>query len=123
MRKKSRLWHPAATLEVVGDFLIIADTYQAADLQRYCFDLVALNLGTGNGTSVLAALRAVEAVTGRRVPTVLAARRPGDPPALYADATMAARVLGWRPRFTAIEPMVEHAAAWFQKERQRESSR
>ncbi|MDG0067621.1 UDP-glucose 4-epimerase GalE [Burkholderia sp. IO2] len=84
---------------------------------------VALNLGTGNGTSVLAALRAVEAVTGRRVPTVLAARRPGDPPTLYADATMAARVLGWRPRFTAIEPMVEHAAAWFQKERQRESSR
>ncbi|VWB47303.1 UDP-glucose 4-epimerase [Burkholderia aenigmatica] len=79
---------------------------------------VALNLGTGKGTSVLDALRAVEAVTGRRVPTVTAARRPGDPPALYADATKAALVLGWRPRFTAIEPMVEHAAAWFQKELQ-----
>jgi len=79
---------------------------------------VALNLGTGKGTSVLDALRAVEAVTGRRVPTVTAARRPGDPPELYADATKAALVLGWRPRFTAIEPMVEHAAVWFQKELQ-----
>ncbi|RXV67740.1 UDP-glucose 4-epimerase GalE [Burkholderia stabilis] len=84
---------------------------------------VALNLGTGQGTSVLDALRAVEAVTGRRVPTVMAARRPGDPPALYADATKAALVLGWRPRFTAIEPMVEHAAAWFQRELQFESNR
>ncbi|WP_431227384.1 UDP-glucose 4-epimerase GalE [Burkholderia contaminans] len=82
---------------------------------------VALNLGTGKGTSVLDALRAVEAVTGRRVPTVTAARRPGDPPELYADATKAALVLGWRPRFTAIEPMVEHAAAWFQKALQFES--
>ncbi|WP_176049939.1 UDP-glucose 4-epimerase GalE [Burkholderia sp. BCC1644] len=83
---------------------------------------VALNLGTGKGTSVLEALRAVEAVTGRRVPTVMAARRPGDPPALYADATKAARVLGWRPRFTAIEQMVEHAAAWHRKAQQLEPS-
>ncbi|MBN3827951.1 UDP-glucose 4-epimerase GalE [Burkholderia sp. Ac-20384] len=84
---------------------------------------VALNLGTGKGTSVLDALRAVEAVTGRRVPTVTAARRPGDPPELYADATKAALVLGWRPRFTAIEPMVEHAAAWFQKALQFEAGK
>ncbi|WP_322086843.1 UDP-glucose 4-epimerase GalE [Burkholderia sp. BCC1999] len=83
---------------------------------------VALNLGTGKGTSVLEALRAVEAVTGCRVPTVMAARRPGDPPALYADATKAARVLGWRPRFTAIEQMVEHAATWHRKAQQLEPS-
>ncbi|MDS0794170.1 UDP-glucose 4-epimerase GalE [Burkholderia pseudomultivorans] len=79
---------------------------------------VALNLGTGNGTSVLEAIRAVETVTGRRVPTVTATRRPGDPPALYADATKADLVLGWQPRFTAIERMVEHAATWFRKELQ-----
>ncbi|VWD60500.1 UDP-glucose 4-epimerase [Burkholderia lata] len=84
---------------------------------------IALNLGTGKGTSVLDALRAVETVTGRRVPTVTAARRPGDPPELYADATKATLVLGWRPRFTAIEPMVEHAAAWFQKALQFESGK
>jgi len=38
------LWG-AVTLDTVGDFLIIADSYRAADLQAYCFDLVALNLG------------------------------------------------------------------------------
>ncbi|MBY4869916.1 UDP-glucose 4-epimerase GalE [Burkholderia sp. Bp9017] len=86
-------------------------------------DSVALNLGTGTGTSVLEAVRAVEAATGRAVPTVIAARRPGDPPALYADATKAGLVLGWRPRFIAIEQMVEHAARWFQKERHREAIR
>ncbi|EEE02767.1 UDP-glucose 4-epimerase GalE [Burkholderia multivorans] len=77
---------------------------------------VALNLGTGTGTSVLELVRAVETVTGSGVPTVMAARRPGDPPALYADATKAALVLGWRPRFAGIEPMVEHAARWFRQD-------
>ena len=80
----------------------------------------AFNLATGRGTSVLELIDAVAAATGRRVPMVLAARRPGDPPALYARADRAAQVLGWQPRFADIGPMVETAVQWFAKGTERE---
>jgi UDP-arabinose 4-epimerase len=75
----------------------------------------AFNLATGRGTSVLALLEAVAAATGRRVPVIFAPRRPGDPPALYANAELALEVLGWRPRFGDIGSMVETALHWLQK--------
>ncbi len=78
----------------------------------------AFNLATGCGTSVLALIEAVAAVMGAPVPTVLAARRPGDPPALYAEAALARQVLGWQPRYVDIGPMVQTAARWFQKSAQ-----
>jgi UDP-arabinose 4-epimerase len=74
-------------------------------------DSAAFNLGTGQGTSVLELIDTVQTVTGRRVPLEHAARRAGDPPTLYAKAELAARVLGWRPRFTSIQEIVETAAA------------
>lgn len=72
----------------------------------------ACNLGTGNGTSVLEMVEAVQAVTGRAVPLVHAARRAGDPPALYAKAERAHALLGWTPRFTGVAPIIETAVAW-----------
>jgi UDP-glucose 4-epimerase len=70
------------------------------------------NLGTGTPTSVLEVIRAVERVTGLKVPVEHVSRRAGDPPALYADAAKARRELGWTPKFTAIEPIVETAWRW-----------
>ncbi|HLP00737.1 MAG TPA: hypothetical protein VK163_01840 [Opitutaceae bacterium] len=57
-------------------------------------------------------IRAVEKVTGRKVPVVESPRRAGDPPALYADATKARAALGWTPQFTSIEPIVASAWKW-----------
>jgi UDP-arabinose 4-epimerase len=82
----------------------------------------AFNLATGHGTSVLALIDAVAAATGRCVPVVHAARRPGDPPALYARAERAAQVLGWQPRFSDIGPMVASATDWFLKAGEREDA-
>jgi UDP-glucose 4-epimerase len=56
----------------------------------------AINLGTGQGTSVLQVLRAFEAATGRTIPYEIVARRPGDVPSYYADPALAATLLGWR---------------------------
>ena len=39
-------------------------------------------------------------------------RRPGDPPALVADARRAEKVLGWRPRFPDLDVIVETAWRW-----------
>lgn len=73
----------------------------------------AFNLATGSAVSVLELLRSVERVTGRPVPVELSARRAGDPPALYAVADKARRLLGWQPDHTDIDGIVGSAAAWF----------
>ena len=70
------------------------------------------NLGTGRPTSVLEVIRAVEKVTGLKVPYILAPRRAGDPPALYADSAKAVRELGWAIKFNRIEAIVETAWKW-----------
>ena len=70
------------------------------------------NLGTGTPTSVLDVIKAVEKVTGRKVPVKYSPRREGDPPALYANAAKAQSELGWRPKFMSIEPIVETAWRW-----------
>ena len=70
------------------------------------------NLGTGTPTSVLEVIAAVEKVTGKKVPTVIAPRRAGDPPALYADSSKAITELGWQIKYKTIEPIVATAWKW-----------
>jgi UDP-arabinose 4-epimerase len=77
----------------------------------------AVNLGTGTPNSVLEVMRTVEAVTGRTVPHEMADRRPGDPPELWADASLAGSLLGWAPRYPSLDQMVETAWAWATRNR------
>ncbi|MGH8852313.1 MAG: UDP-glucose 4-epimerase GalE [Casimicrobiaceae bacterium] len=60
--------------------------------------LIALNLGTGSGHSVLEVIAAFERACGRPIPQRDAPRRPGDTAAYYADPSRAAAVLGMRAR-------------------------
>jgi UDP-glucose 4-epimerase len=57
---------------------------------------LACNVGTGLGTSVLDVIALAEQVSGRKVPYDIAARRPGDPVAVFADPTLVRAVLGWK---------------------------
>jgi UDP-arabinose 4-epimerase len=75
-------------------------------------DSTALNLGTGRGHSVREVIRIAEKVTGRPIPCRETPRRPGDPPALVADPSLAAEVLGWRARVSDLETIVRTALAW-----------
>jgi UDP-glucose 4-epimerase len=70
------------------------------------------NLGTGTPSSNRAVIRSVEKVTGRPVKLTEAPRRPGDPPALYADSAKARRELGWQVKFPDIESIIETAWRW-----------
>lgn len=72
----------------------------------------AFNLGNGAGYSVQQVIDAAERVTGQRVPVVDAPRRAGDPARLVADARQAREVLGWQPRYAALEDMIRHAWQW-----------
>ena len=55
----------------------------------------AINLGTGNGISVLELVNAFQKVNGIELPYVIGPRRDGDLPAFWADATKAKELLGW----------------------------
>jgi UDP-glucose 4-epimerase len=71
----------------------------------------AINLGTGQGSSVLEVVRAFERVNGVRVPHVLKDRRPGDVAACWADPSLALSRLGWKTRRT-LKDICRDAWTW-----------
>jgi UDP-glucose 4-epimerase len=73
-----------------------------------------VNLGNSIGNSVLEVIDAVRRVTGRDVPVVMAARRPGDADRLVASADKARQLLRWQPQKSAIDIIVADAWAWRQ---------
>ncbi|MFO7675569.1 MAG: UDP-glucose 4-epimerase GalE [bacterium] len=73
------------------------------------------NLGSGTGTTVLEAVRAVERASGRKLRCRTGPRRPGDIAAIYASSERAAAELGWRPRFD-IDEIARTAWQWEQRQ-------
>jgi UDP-glucose-4-epimerase GalE len=73
---------------------------------------IALNLGSGEGHSVREVIAAAVAVSGRKIAVRDAPRRPGDPPALVADPSLAAQTLGWRASRSSLEAIIRTAFAW-----------
>lgn len=108
--------HPTPDGTCVRDYVHVSDVARAqADALGYLAaggDTIALNLGSARGTSVRQIVRAVEAVTGRKIVVLEAPPRPGDPPCLVADSSRASKIVGWNPRFTNIEEAIETAWRW-----------
>jgi UDP-glucose 4-epimerase len=72
----------------------------------------ALNVGTGAGHSVLDVIATSRRVTGHAIPMRVVDRRPGDPPALYANSDKLSGEFGWKPRYTNVEPIIATAWHW-----------
>ena len=64
---------------------------------------LTLNLGSGQGHSVLEVIAAFEAASGQAVPYAVVERRPGDVATSVADPSLAAERLGWRTRRSLAE--------------------
>jgi len=73
------------------------------------------NLGNGSGFSVNEVIVAARSVTGHPIPAKAVPRRQGDPARLVASSTKAYEELGWSPKYSDIESMIESAWVWFQK--------
>ena len=71
----------------------------------------AINLGTGNGISVLQLRNAFMEASGADVPYVVDPRRPGDLAEVYADATKAKNLLGWEAK-RGVKEMCEDSWRW-----------
>ena len=67
------------------------------------------NVGTGRGNTVLEVVRTFENESGQKLNVVLGARRAGDVPAIYADATKAEQVLGFKTETSLADSL---ASSW-----------
>ena len=72
------------------------------------------NLGYGSGYSVAEVIEMTRQITGRRIPTEAAPRRAGDPPVLIASPDKIMRDLGWNPRHSELDRIIESAWRWHQ---------
>jgi len=70
-----------------------------------------INLGTGNGTSVLEIVNAFTRISKREIPYAIAPRRAGDLGTVYADANLADKLLGWQAT-RDIDKMIEDTWRW-----------
>ena len=75
------------------------------------YGLKVINLGTGNGYSVLQIVKAFEKASGRKVPYVIKARRSGDIAECWADPSFALKELGWKAK-RGIDKMCEDLWRW-----------
>ncbi|MEC5208231.1 UDP-glucose 4-epimerase [Vogesella perlucida] len=91
----------------VRDYIHVEDLARGhlcalAKLQQQA-GLLTVNLGTGQGYSVLDMVKAFEQASGRPVPYSVTPRRPGDVAACYADPAQAEQLLGWRAEKTLAD--------------------
>lgn len=99
----------------VRDYIHVMDLAEghvaALDWLRCEGGMLTVNLGTGQGYSVLDMVRAFERASGRPVPYQIVARRPGDIAACWADPALARRLLGWEAK-RGIDAMCADAWRW-----------
>jgi UDP-glucose-4-epimerase GalE len=90
----------------------LADAHVAAiDYLAKGGETVAVNVGTGVGTSVQEVLDGIERVAGQPVPYDIVERRAGDPVSTYADTTRSRDLLGWTPKY-GLSEIIETAYRW-----------
>jgi len=78
-----------------------------------------INLGTGNGITVLEMIQAFEKATGKKLPYTIGERRAGDVVAVYSDNSKAKKLLGWQP-VRSLEEMMRSAWRWQEAEMERQ---
>lgn len=105
--------YPTPDGSAVRDYIHVADLVDAhVRAAQYLIDggtPMALNLGSGTGTSVFELIAAFERVSGQSITPRLEDRRPGDPPILVAAIDQARHTLNWEPRHSNLDAMVGDA--------------
>lgn len=99
------------------DFVHVLDIARAhiMALQSMTPGMRCYNIGTGNSYSVRQVVGEAERVTGCRIESRVAGRRPGDPGTLYANPSRIMHELGWRPEHSSLDEILRSAWQWKQK--------
>jgi UDP-glucose 4-epimerase len=108
--------YPTPDGTAIRDYVHVADLAEAhvlaIDHLRRGGDSDCLNLGSGDGFSVMEVIETARQVTGKPIPTTREGRRAGDPPKLVADASRAQRVLGWKPAKSDLSTILNSQWEW-----------
>lgn len=106
--------YPTPDGTCIRDYIHITDLTEAHVLALGALSKASCiyNLGYGSGYSVAEVVEMARQVTGCRIPTERAPRRPGDPPILIASADRAMLDLGWQPRHSELDHIIESAWRW-----------
>jgi UDP-glucose 4-epimerase len=121
---KMHVWgddYPTRDGSCIRDYIHVCDIAHAHTLalqflieKKSAKKCEVFNLGTGNGVTVLEAIKAFEKVSGVKLNYSIGQRRPGDVIAIYANNDLAKKQLGWVPKFS-LEEMMATAWKWEQK--------
>lgn len=108
--------YPTRDGSCVRDFIHVSDIAHAHTLaiknleeEKNKNNIEIFNLGTGNGVTVLEAIKSFEKVSGVKLNYEIGPRRPGDIIAIYANNDKAKKLLGWIPKYSLDEMM---STAW-----------
>jgi UDP-glucose 4-epimerase len=98
----------------VRDYIHVIDLAQAHLLALNALEKGSeiYNLGYGSGYSVAEVVEMARQVTKRWISTEAAPRRAGDPPILIASPDKIMRDLGWNPRHSELDSIIESAWRW-----------
>jgi UDP-glucose 4-epimerase len=102
----------------IRDYIHVVDLAKAhvkaiAWMQKSSEKLGIFNIGTGNGVSVLDAIKAFEKKSNISLNYTIGPRRPGDVEQIWAASEKAEKELGWKAEFT-LDDAMEHAWSWQQ---------
>jgi UDP-glucose 4-epimerase len=80
------------------------------------------NLGIGKGFSVREVIETARKITGHAIPSSETERRPGDPAILVASSEKIQNELGWKPKYSDLESIIQSAWDWQRKHLQEHGS-
>lgn len=113
--------YPTRDGSCIRDFIHVCDIAHAHTLglqylinNENSLHCEVFNLGTGNGVTVLEAIKAFEKVSGVKLNYTIGPRRPGDVIAIYANNSLVKSKLEWKIKFS-LEDMMSTAWKWEQK--------
>lgn len=111
--------YPTKDGTCVRDYIHVLDLAEAHLLALHYLRAgnasTAINLGNGQGYSVLDVIETARQVTGAEIRVRMQERRPGDPSHLVADSSRAQSVLGWQPQHADLKRIVDSAWLWHTK--------
>ncbi|MBN2035432.1 MAG: UDP-glucose 4-epimerase GalE [Chitinispirillaceae bacterium] len=106
--------YPTRDGTCIRDYIHVTDLARAHVLaldliERKQSMCVVMNLGTGQGHSIMEMIEKAKEIIGRNIPYSIAPPREGDPPVLVADPTDALAQLNWKARYADIGQIITHA--------------
>ncbi len=110
--------YPTPDGTCIRDYIHVQDLAQAHLLAFEGLkgrDKLIYNLGNGVGFSVREVIESARRVTGRPIPVEECPRRAGDPAVLIASSERISQELGWKPKYTRLDDIIDTAWKWHQR--------